>query len=132
MEALLNGCSLVFFLWKPSSLTALKVIVGLQYFLVQYVFSLITSIILPSSAIYFHILFYKCLAVPKDPFSSNNNCRSNNINHPGATCMHLVTFFAFLITELDRIKCGVLIFFFYFSKENCQVYLPFPNTWQPR
>lgn len=98
----------------------------------HYVFSLITSIILPSSAIYFHILFYNGLAVPKDFFSSNSNCRSNNINHPGATCMHLVTFFAFLITELDGIKWGVLTFFFYLSKENCQVFLPFPNTWQRR
>lgn len=40
-----------------------------------------------SSAIYFHILFYNGLAVPKDLFSSNNNCSSNNINHLGATCI---------------------------------------------
>lgn len=122
MEVLLSGCSLVFFLWKPSGFTA-TVIVGLLCFLVYYVFSLITSIILPSSAIYFRILFYNSLAVPKDLFSSNNNCRSNNINHPGATCMHLGTFFAFLITELDGIKQGVLTFFFYLSKENYQIYL---------
>lgn len=120
MEALLNGCSLVFLLQKPFSSTGLKVIVGLQYLPVLYVFSLITSIILPSSAIYFHILFCNALAVPKDLFSSNNNCGSNNIKHAGATCMHPVTFFAFLITALDGIKWGVLTFFFYLSKQNCQ------------
>lgn len=52
-------------LMKPSSFTAPEIIAGLQYFHVHYVFSLITSIISPSSAIYFHILFCNGLAVPK-------------------------------------------------------------------
>lgn len=126
MEALLNGCSLVFLLWKPSSFTAPEIIVGLQYFRVHYVFSLITSIILPSSAIYFHILFCNGLAVPKNLSNCNNNCTSNSINHPGATCMHLVPFFAFLIrARQDQMGCFDIILL---PKENCQVYLPFPNT----
>lgn len=57
-------------------------------------FHLQLPIILPSSAVYFHILFYNGLTVPEDLFSSSNNCSSNNIKHFGATCVRLVAFFA--------------------------------------
>lgn len=87
---------MVFSLWRPSSFATLRVIIGLQCLCIMY-FHLQLPIILPTSAVYFHILFYNDLTVPEDLFSSSNNCSSNNINHFGATCVHLVAFFASFI-----------------------------------
>lgn len=55
-----------FSLWKPSSFATLKVFVGLQYFFVHYVFSVITSIIslpLQFTFIFYSIMVLLCLRI---------------------------------------------------------------------
>lgn len=101
-----NSWSLVF-LRKAPIFTALEI---LDHNISLCMMCLLTSLLFCSS-LHFASMFYSNVpAVPQELLSSNNNCRGNKINHPGATCICLVTFLAFLIRAgLDQMR-GLDIF----------------------